>query len=239
MSSQVATWRPRSAVVIAAVSWTCLVGCSERDVTVEYRHGYAFSEAERRAIESVAALAVRDVRLQLPSLPNDLLLTVQAGGRVVPETGDTGEVGRPDRVYWTVDPNHAGGVLAVVSAQLRATLFHELYHLVRETQLVSASLTDSAVNEGLATAFEREFGGAATPWGAYPENVTDWVREFLALPVDASRDHWMLRHPDGRRWIGYKVGTYLADRAALTSGHSLAELATVPTEEIIAWAGPQ
>ena len=23
----------------------------------------------------------------------------------------------------------------------------------------------------------------------------------------------MIRHPDGRRWIGYKVGTYVAERA--------------------------
>jgi hypothetical protein len=46
----------------------------------------------------------------------------------------------------------------------------------------------------------------------------------------------MNRHPDGRRWIGYKVGTSLADRARQASGLSLAELATVPTEQIVSWA---
>lgn len=158
---------------------------------------------------------------------------------MIPETGETGEVGQPNHVYWTVDPGHKGGVLAVVSAQLRATLFHELYHLVRETHLVPTSLRDHAINEGLATAFERDFGGAVTPWGAYPDNVTDWAREFLALPVDAPRDQWLFKHADGRRWIGYKVGTYFADRAVSTSGRSLAELATVPTETIIDLAGRQ
>jgi uncharacterized protein YjaZ len=119
---------------------------------------------------------------------------------------------------------------------LRATLLHEWYHLVREAKLPTRSLADRAVSEGLATAFEREVGGRPTPWGAYPAEVDAWTDEFLALPEDAPVRDWMHRHPDGRRWIGFKVGTRLADRARQRSGLSLTELATVPTTQIVAWA---
>jgi uncharacterized protein YjaZ len=212
------------------------VGCTLPAVAVEYRSGDSFSRSERAAIEQVAERAARDVRNLLPELPRDLRITVQVGDRVIPETGETGSIGLPGAVYWTVDPNHEGGVLSVVNAQLRATLFHEWYHLVRETKFAPETLTERAVNEGLATAFERDFGGAPTPWGAYPREIGAWTKEFLSLAPGASFREWMYEHPDGRRWVGFKVGTYLADRAVRDSGLSLAQLAVEPTEKIISWA---
>jgi hypothetical protein len=214
------------------------VACTHPSVAVDYRTGYTFSRAERNAIEAVADGAARAVRALLPALPAELRLIVQTGVRVIPETGESGEVGLPSTVYWTVDPKRTGGVVAVVSHQLRATLFHEFYHLVRETSFEVVSLTDQAMDEGLATAFERDFGGAPVPWGEYPDDVAVWTKEFLALPVDAPREQWMFKHPDGRRWVGYKVGAYLADRAVRATGRSLAQLATVPTPTIIEWARP-
>ena len=202
-------------------------------MTVEYRDGDAFTRADRAAIERVADGAERDVRKLLPALPERFDSPSRSVPRVIPETGETGEVGLPAAVYWTVNPQHPGGVLAVVNAQLRATLFHESYHLVREARLTSSSLSDRAVDEGLATAFSAGLRGSPTPWGAYPANVADWTREFLALPGDAPRDQWMGKHSDGRRWIGYRVGTYLADRAAAASGLTLAQLAAVPADRII------
>jgi hypothetical protein len=228
----------RVATVVCAALLMLLpaLGCGRPGVEIEFRAGYSFSWSERRAIGQIAERAERDVRRFLPTLPGQLRITVQAGSQVIPETGETGGIGLPGAVYWTVDPAHAGGVIGVANAHLRATLFHEWYHLVREANVTTESLVDRAVNEGLATAFERDCGGQATPWGAYPVEIERWTEEFLALPPDASVRHWMNRHPDGRRWIGYKVGTSLADRARLASGLSLAQLATVPTKRITSWA---
>lgn len=228
----------RTTRAIAAALLVLLVapGCARPGVEIEYRAGYSFSEGERRAIGQIAQSAALDVRQFLPTLPGQLRLTVQAGSQVIPETGETGGIGLPGAVYWTVDPTHPGGVIGIANAQLRATLFHEWYHLVREAHVATESLVERSVNEGLATAFERDFGGQAAPWGAYPVDIERWTEEFLALPPDASVRDWMNRHPDGRRWIGYKVGTSLADRAQQASGLSLAQLATVPTEQIISWA---
>ncbi len=47
----------------------------------------------------------------------------------------------------------------------------------------------------------------------------------------------MYQHPDGRRWIGYRAGTYIADRAISESGRSAAELVLIPNEEILKLAG--
>jgi hypothetical protein len=228
----------RFAPVCCAVCLLAVVACSRAAVTVEFRDPQAFSATDRQTIEAIADRATRDVRRLLPALPSELRLTVQPGTTVIPETGESAEFGLPGAVYWTVDPRHRGGIAGVASAQLRATLFHEYFHLIREPGRSGRSLVDAAVNEGLATVFEREFGGAPTPWGSYPADVAGWAQELLALPNDAPREHWMFRHPDGRRWIGYKVGTYLVDRAVRRSGRSIVDLAGVPTETILAWAEP-
>ena len=59
----------------------------------------------------------------------------------------------------------------------------------------------------------------------YPDGVSGWVTDLLALPDldpftpagQAQRRNWMSRHPDGRRWIGYRAGTYLVDCASRKS----------------------
>jgi hypothetical protein len=47
---------------------------------------------------------------------------------------------------------------------------------------------------------------------------------------------WMVEHPDGRRWIGYRAGTFIADQAIAASGRTAAQLATMPTDEVLALA---
>jgi uncharacterized protein YjaZ len=107
---------------------------------------------------------------------------------------------------------------------------------VRGTAHSGSGLMDSVVTEGLATAFERDFAGAQVPWGEYPDDVSQWVDELMQLPPDAKRSDWIFRHPDGRRWIGMKAGTYLVDRAMQTLNRTSAELVAMPTAEILAAA---
>ena len=174
------------------------------------------------------------MRRLLPALPADITLSVEAGKNVIPETGEAGSASAPKTIQWTVDPDRGGGVEAIANAQLRRTLFHEFHHLVRESTAGSKGrILDSIVLEGMATAFERDFAGAHPLWGVYPDNVGDWAKEILALPPKSPRREWMFQHPDGRRWIGYKVGTYLVDRAMRASARSAAELVSVSTDEIL------
>jgi hypothetical protein len=89
----------------------------------------------------------------------------------------------------------------------------------------------------MATAFERDLARTRPPWGAYPDDVAGWLGELLALPPGAPRRPWMFRHPDGRRWIGFKVGTYLVDRAARASGRTPATMVGLSTDEVLRLAG--
>jgi hypothetical protein len=95
-------------------------------------------------------------------------------------------------------------------------------------------LRGRVVNEGLATAFERDYGRTSPPWGQVPPDVSSWTKEVLALPDDAPVEDWMRRHPDGRRWIGGRVGTHLADCAKKATGKTSVDLVGAPADAVIA-----
>jgi uncharacterized protein YjaZ len=100
-------------------------------------------------------------------------------------------------------------------------------------------MIDAVVSEGMATAFERDAAGWRPPWGEYPAGeVAGWVDELRAVAGFETYATWMFRHPDGRRWIGYRAGTYLTDQAMAASGRSAAELVSTPTDEILSLAIP-
>ena len=216
-----------------------LTGCAETDPSIRFLRSdtHTFSWTERRAITKIAVDATREARRLLPSLPAHIELTVRPGTDVIAETGETGTAMPPASIMWTVDHTRAGGAKNVARTWLRASLFHEFHHLVRSTIGVPRTILDRAVFEGSATMFERDFAGVSTPWGAYPVNVQEWAVELLEVPPDASVRDWIYAHPDGRRWIGMRVGAYWVERAMASSGRTAAELAQVPTEQILAFAG--
>lgn len=210
--------------------------CANHQVDVVFYRtgGHQFSWAEQRVIQTIADSTTLEVRQMLLTLPTSLTLRVETGQQVDPETGAAAIPRPPDVVYWTVDPTRTEGVSAIARTQLRATLLHPLYYLARRAATGSGQrLRDDIVAVGLATVFARDFGGGAAPWGAYPSQVSSWVQEVLALPDDAPRDQWMDRHPDGRRWVGPRVGAYLVDRAIRVSGRSVTNLVSASTDEII------
>lgn len=200
-----------------------------------------FPRDARAAIRKVCDATEPEVRALLPTLPATIELAAQTGSFVIPETGEAGSAATPVRVNWTVDPSRPGGVAAVAQAQLRFTLFHEFHHLARGWVVrggaPQTSFMDGVVSEGLATAFERDAGGRLPPWAQYSQEASAWVAELLELPLTAPYKQWMFRHPDGRRWIGYRAGTFIADQAIAASRASAAELVQVPTDEILRLAG--
>jgi hypothetical protein len=211
-------------------------------IQVEFEHCWYhhFSRAQCQVVRALCDATDVEVRPLLPELSPLVRLSVSAGRWVIPEYGCVGMALGSGHVRWRVDVTRPGGVEAIARAHLRATLFHELHHLARGYVMSGppCSLVHSVVSEGLATAFERDAAAHAAPWGEYPREVPHWVDELLALPDSASRQQWMFQHPDGRRWIGYRAGTFIADRAMAVSGRSAADLVTTPTAEILALALP-
>lgn len=232
------SWAAGCAVVFSA-------SLAAQTVSVEFREDgdHVFSADERAAIAQIADDAYAEVRGVLPQVPDSVTLTVSAGTAVIPETGNVGMATEPGRVSWTVDVSRSEGVAAIANEHLRATLFHELHHLARGYVVRGGaprtSFMDAVVGEGMATAFERDFAGAEPPWGEYPEDVSAWVEELVVLPMSAygSYAKWMLEHPDGRRWIGYRAGTYIVDRAMDASGMSSADMVLMETAAVLEIAG--
>jgi len=194
------------------------------------------SAADRAALQAIADEAMLGVRRLLPAAPASLELRLGTGANVIPETGETATTLPPDIVVVTVDPGHEGGAMGVLVGNLKAIVFHETHHLVRDRQIPRRRLVDAVVSEGMASVFERDFAGTVPPWTDYPEDVADWAEELFALPADVDRRPWLVEHPDGRRWIGYRVGTYLVERAMRSTGKSSAQLVTTPTDRIVARA---
>ena len=203
---------------------------------------HTFTEAERAAISEVANTAIPEVRALLPDLKPAITVVVSAGTVVIPETGELGAAASPEVVRWVVDPTRPGGVEAVARTQLRSTLFHELHHTVRGHVFSKAgsydSFMDGVIAEGMASVFERDHAGdREVLWAQYPEDVDAWVAQLRALPANANYQQWMFEHPDGRRWIGYRAGAFLVDRAMKASGRTSGELVRTSTAEILELAG--
>jgi hypothetical protein len=245
--SQVTVWvalagrisRTALALLFFSLAVGALSGCRPKEVVVEYADGdtHVFTADERHAIQDAAERTIPEVRRLLPDLPASIVVRVSTSRTVIPETGENGSSSQPNVIDWQVDATRSEGVAAIARTQLRPTLFHELHHLVRGAVVVDMRLRDHMVREGLATAFERDYGGATPPWGRYPADVAVWAQEVAALPDDAPRATWMFEHPDGRRWIGMRVGTYWVDRAMKASGKTSAELVRAPTDDVVRMAG--
>ena len=224
------------AVVLAAFLICACGACSSSSngVQTQFVGSYAFSATERRTIARIAGLAAIDARRHLPALASRITLRVQSGKDVIPELGATAAATSPDWVSWTVDSDNPDGVVKIAETHLRAALFHEFHHLVRGSAVSPQTLIDHVVTEGLATAFERDFAGVSPLWAQYPSDVSNWVHELMQQPPGANRADWLSRHPDGRRWIGLRAGTYLVDVAMKRLNRSSAELVSTPTDEILA-----
>lgn len=208
------------------------VACERHDVDVELpTSGRELSRTERRELQRIADATFRDVRAHLDGLPPRLTLIVRWGKDVIPETGENGAAGFPGNVGWTLDP--ARDALSTIRSQLRATLVHELHHLARASRVSSRVLMDRVIDEGLATAFERDFAKVNPPWGRPPPEIMDWVLEIRRQPEDVEQEPWFVRHPDGRRWVGMRVGTFLVDRACHASGKTPAAFVSTPSAEIV------
>ncbi len=99
-----------------------------------------------------------------------------------------------------------------------------------------------AVNEGLATAFARDLAGVHGPWSDYdPAQAADWLAELQKIqtaPADELH-HWKFRHPDGREWITFRIGTWLIDQCRVNDGRTAADLVHTPAGHVLASAADQ
>lgn len=196
---------------------------------LEFRERYA----------RVIRQAYADAKKLLPAIPDDVTFVNQVAPWEVMEEYGQGAYTRNSRlILISIDDSMPYGEDKLLE-YTRQSAFHELSHAARyEKGQYHQSLLETAVLEGLATVFERDYADATPPYGDYdPSEIDDWLEELAEVGDNESYYPYMFRHPDGRRWVAYKVGTYIVDEAAKKSGKNVLSLTGLQANAILDLAG--
>lgn len=188
--------------------------------------------ALKKSYEAEVKKAFKEVHKLLPIVNNRLSFVVQDNAKYcIPEIGSGAQTHNSILVIFSFDSGLPYGEKGLLDA-IRPAVFHEMNHAARFSKPIwHKNLLEWCLMEGLATVFERDRADGKPLWGEYPQNVTEWLEE-VKKAKDSERDKIMFRHPDGRRWIGYKVGTYITDEAIEKSGKTIEELTALECEDI-------
>jgi hypothetical protein len=184
----------------------------------------------------------KEVRQLLPSLPVDLEFNFD-NQYLIPDIGTGGFTLSKKRVALSFDPNFQGDKEDQLQ-NLRASVFHEGYHVVQgftgEDYQEDMAAIYNAIYEGAATVFERDKAGVAPPWGEYldDEAMTDWIGEIKALPQGYDWQKYKFYDAEtDRQWVMYKVGTYITDKALRNHSElNIEDLAQIDPAGILALA---
>jgi hypothetical protein len=235
------------------ISVLCIVSCSSNSkkhqlesVNIIFQEdSLRFTEPQKDFILQTINQSEIEVRKLFPNLPDSIKVVVEkvdwdldiVGGT----TGRT-ETNTPPLVMVQISNNYKEGIIDSTYASLKATIFHEFHHLTRgwaiQDNKFSYGIPNSMVNEGLAVVFTEFYTGTKSEIYSYPDDVDDWVKEILELPLDASYSDWAMgEHPDGRTAIAYRAGNYLIRKAMMKSGKNIFELSELMPDEIINLAG--
>lgn len=152
---------------------------------------------------------------------------------LVPETEDAGYTVNSEFVTLAFNPT----TFAKALDNIKGTVFHEMNHAARyNIPIFHKEFIDNCIMEGLATVFAREHADYDAPWAHYPTEAVDWIKEIIRQGAKIDRDQYMYEHADGRRWIGYKIGTYIIDESISNSGKTIVELTQMECNDILSLA---
>lgn len=194
-------------------------------------------EAEKHSIKLIQT-AYDEVRALLPELPTSLQIYFD-NWYLLPETGEGGFAYAPDTLTMSFDGSFADK--RVQTEHIRSTVFHESYHLThghtyKESKLPYRHALDSAIYEGCASVFEREYTHPNVLPGDYSactdQQLQTWADALAAISNDDYTNgdtglwiKWALYDKKtNERWRVYKVGTWIVDRALAKSGLNIIDL---------------
>ena len=173
----------------------------------------------------------------LPSLSDQLNIAVRPYFQgIIPEYGTGARTWDAEFIELWFDKTVPHGAQKTLES-LERSVFHECNHAARWNRIAEdPRLLEGAISEGLATVFERDHARYQPLYGIYEDDATmySWLAEIIAADSDWSkRNELFFDHKDGRRWIGYKTGTWAVDKAIKKSGNSVVELTIMSADEII------
>jgi hypothetical protein len=125
--------------------------------------------------------------------------------------------------------------------RIRSTASHEATHIasIHNAAPYDESLITALIYEGIATSFQQNpqhTAGVQMPFGRYYDMTDGTLRgaleEILALPPGIDQGEYLYKHPDGRKWIVYKTGTWVVDRL-VRCGWTYEELIATKPERVL------
>lgn len=197
------------------------------------------NEEFQKAYESVIRTGFTKAKEKLINIPENVTFVCQANDwETIPETGEGAYTRNSRLILLSINPSMPFSKEEVL-VNVEAAVLHELNHAARfELGIWHHTLLESCIMEGLATVFEKKYARRGVPlWGNYNSDETAaWFNEINSVQNNAEWNDYMFTHPDGRRWIGYKVGTWLIDEAMKKSGKTIEELTFMGNTEILSLA---
>lgn len=211
-------------------------------VVFEDSENYKFNNSEKELIKKIAILSDQEIRKLLPDLTKKLTLKVTAVNHDLDIVGGvTGRANTPHEVTAEISYKYKDGINAAIKRTLSSHIYHEFHHVWRGWTLsgneFKKGISIAAVNEGLADVFSKTYTGISLKIGNPSDDIKSWTNEVLKLPKDADYNQWMNQHNDGRIAIGYRVGTFIIERALKNSDMTILELSTLQPKEILKKSG--
>jgi uncharacterized protein YjaZ len=133
-------------------------------------------------------------------------------------------------------------------AKIHSLIFHEGYHVAQGFHLgYQFSALDSAIYEGCATLFERDYAGSNPKWADYSEEdestLRRWFEEIQNIsaeqyfePSGKTWQKWAFYDSEtGESWRIYKVGTWLVEKILKDNRLSILDLNSKTAEEILSY----
>jgi len=164
----------------------------------------------------------------------------------IKEAGTGGACLTRNEIAMAFDPDFEGDKDEQL-INLKGTYFHEAVHTMQgwtfgeDALYKNPSAIEGAVCEGVATVFEKQRAHTAPLWGESDDEETlqQWLEELKQLPPDFDHDKYYFYDPDtDRRWIIYKVGTYIAEKALSNNPElQIEDLVTRKPSEILVLSG--
>lgn len=194
----------------------------------------------KEKLENVARKAVQDASELLPPLSPHFNLTIQFSKEtemMIEGKGFSAMTLSDEWVSICIDPKIILGAKGLLN-ELHVMLMHEYLHASRMYVLDEPYNPDpvgSAIEEGLSVIFEQDISGEEVPWGKHEDDVTmrKWFDEISKLPADVRDYEYLIDHPDGRRWIIYKTGTWIIQKILDDGKLKFNDLVRMPHQEIL------
>lgn len=201
------------------------------------------NESVERPFLDEIGKSYNELRKLIPTLPEQLKVTFGTNYDYG-EDGVTGSAVAMDEIKVGIDKSIQDR--SKQYARIRSLVFHEGYHIAQGFHLgTQFSALESAIYEGCATLFERNYAGSLPKWGDYSKEneatLQRWFNEMKTISAEQyfepSGETWrkwaFFDSETGESWRIYKVGTWLVENILRKNDADILDFSSKTARELL------